>query len=71
MNLTSRLILVVAMLAAALPTPSAALEEKSLATYSREIWTTRVGNVGRNNGPQYPGARSTPNWAFSGGLSSM
>jgi outer membrane protein assembly factor BamB len=25
-----------------------------------EIWTTRVGNVGRNNGPQYPGARSTP-----------
>jgi outer membrane protein assembly factor BamB len=25
-----------------------------------EIWTTRLGNVGRNQGPQYPGARSTP-----------
>lgn len=25
-----------------------------------EIWTTRVGKVGPNRGPQYPGARSTP-----------
>ena len=25
-----------------------------------EVWTTQVGNVGRNQGPQYPGARSTP-----------
>lgn len=25
-----------------------------------EIWTMRVGNVGANTGPQYPGARSTP-----------
>ena len=26
----------------------------------REIWSTRVGKVGPNRGPQYPGARSTP-----------
>lgn len=26
----------------------------------RELWTTRVGEVGENRGPQYPGARSTP-----------
>jgi outer membrane protein assembly factor BamB len=26
----------------------------------KEIWTTRLGNVGPNRGPQYPGARSTP-----------
>jgi outer membrane protein assembly factor BamB len=25
-----------------------------------EAWATRVGKVGRNKGPQYPGARSTP-----------
>ncbi len=25
-----------------------------------EIWATRVGKVGANTGPQYPGARSTP-----------
>jgi outer membrane protein assembly factor BamB len=25
-----------------------------------EAWATRVGKVGRNQGPQYPGARSTP-----------
>lgn len=25
-----------------------------------EIWTTRLGAVGRNQGPQYPGSRSTP-----------
>src|SRR5690606_30632245 len=24
------------------------------------IWATRLGNSGRNEGPQYPGARSTP-----------
>src|SRR5690606_29918554 len=24
------------------------------------VWRTRVGNVGANQGPQYPGARSTP-----------
>jgi diguanylate cyclase (GGDEF)-like protein len=43
MNLTTRLILALVTLAAALPTPSMALEEKSLATYSREVWTTRDG----------------------------
>jgi outer membrane protein assembly factor BamB len=26
----------------------------------REIWSTRIGKVGPNEGPQYPGARSTP-----------
>ena len=25
-----------------------------------ELWSTRVGEVGENTGPQYPGARSTP-----------
>jgi len=27
---------------------------------ARRIWRTRIGNVGPNGGPQYPGARSTP-----------
>ena len=26
----------------------------------QQIWATRVGNVGPNQGPQYPGSRSTP-----------
>jgi len=26
----------------------------------KEIWSTRIGNVGKNDGPQYPGSRSTP-----------
>jgi outer membrane protein assembly factor BamB len=26
----------------------------------KEIWSTRLGNVGPNKGPNYPGARSTP-----------
>jgi outer membrane protein assembly factor BamB len=26
----------------------------------KEIWSTRLGNVGPNRGPQYPAARSTP-----------
>jgi outer membrane protein assembly factor BamB len=26
----------------------------------KRIWSTRLGKVGLNNGPQYPGARSTP-----------
>jgi len=26
----------------------------------KEIWNTRIGNVGKNQGPQYPGSRSTP-----------
>jgi outer membrane protein assembly factor BamB len=26
----------------------------------KPVWTTRVGKVGANRGPQYPGARSTP-----------
>ena len=26
----------------------------------QQIWSTRLGKVGPNNGPQYPGARSTP-----------
>ena len=30
------------------------------ASDGREIWSTRVGKVGPNRGPQYPGARSTP-----------
>jgi outer membrane protein assembly factor BamB len=25
-----------------------------------EVWATRIGKVGRNRGPQYPGTRSTP-----------
>jgi outer membrane protein assembly factor BamB len=27
---------------------------------AKQIWRTRIGNVGPNQGPQYPGARSTP-----------
>jgi outer membrane protein assembly factor BamB len=26
----------------------------------KEIWKTKIGKVGQNKGPQYPGARSTP-----------
>jgi outer membrane protein assembly factor BamB len=26
----------------------------------RQLWETRIGNVGPNKGPQYPGSRSTP-----------
>lgn len=26
----------------------------------KQLWSTRIGGVGKNNGPQYPGARSTP-----------
>src|SRR4051812_3849392 len=26
----------------------------------KQVWSTRLGNVGPNKGPQYPGARSTP-----------
>jgi outer membrane protein assembly factor BamB len=26
----------------------------------KEMWSTRIGNVGKNDGPQYPGSRSTP-----------
>ncbi|HUE73973.1 MAG TPA: PQQ-binding-like beta-propeller repeat protein [Pirellulaceae bacterium] len=26
----------------------------------KEIWSVRIGNVGKNEGPQYPGSRSTP-----------
>jgi outer membrane protein assembly factor BamB len=26
----------------------------------KEIWSVRIGNVGKNDGPQYPGSRSTP-----------
>jgi outer membrane protein assembly factor BamB len=26
----------------------------------RQLWSTRIGKVGRNEGPQYPGSRSTP-----------
>jgi outer membrane protein assembly factor BamB len=26
----------------------------------KQLWTVRIGNVGPNQGPQYPGARSTP-----------
>lgn len=26
----------------------------------KELWRTRIGNVGPNKGPQYPGSRSTP-----------
>ena len=34
----------------------AALDEKSGA----DVWATKVGGVGKNKGPQYPGTRSTP-----------
>ncbi len=27
---------------------------------AKQLWRTRLGNVGRNLGPQYPGSRSTP-----------
>jgi outer membrane protein assembly factor BamB len=30
------------------------------ASDGKEIWRQRIGNVGVNKGPQYPGARSTP-----------
>lgn len=30
------------------------------ATDGSEIWQTRIGNSGKNTGPQYPGARGTP-----------
>jgi outer membrane protein assembly factor BamB len=33
-----------------------ALDEKS----GREVWSVRIGKVGRNLGPQYPGTRATP-----------
>src|SRR5690606_2399050 len=33
-----------------------ALEEGS----GRELWATKIGKVGANRGPQYPGSRSTP-----------
>ncbi|HXT59620.1 MAG TPA: PQQ-binding-like beta-propeller repeat protein [Pirellulales bacterium] len=26
----------------------------------KQVWSTRVGGVGKNKGPQYPGSRSTP-----------
>ena len=26
----------------------------------QQLWTVRIGNVGKNDGPQYPGSRSTP-----------
>jgi outer membrane protein assembly factor BamB len=26
----------------------------------KQLWSTRIGGVGKNNGPQYPGSRSTP-----------
>jgi outer membrane protein assembly factor BamB len=29
-------------------------------TDGQELWQTRIGNVGKNTGPQYPGSRSTP-----------
>lgn len=32
----------------------------------RQVWATRIGKVGPNNGPQYPGSRSTP--TFDGEL---
>jgi outer membrane protein assembly factor BamB len=32
-----------------------ALEE----TTGKEIWSTKIGNVGKNQGPQYPGTRAT------------
>ena len=33
-----------------------ALDERS----GEQIWSARIGNVGKNRGPQYPGTRSTP-----------
>lgn len=33
-----------------------ALDEKS----GKELWSARIGGVGKNKGPQYPGTRSTP-----------
>ncbi len=30
------------------------------ASDGKQLWSTRMGTIGRNNGPQYPGARSTP-----------
>jgi outer membrane protein assembly factor BamB len=33
-----------------------ALEEKD----GKQVWSTAIGGVGKNLGPQYPGARSTP-----------
>ncbi len=30
------------------------------ATDGKEVWRSRIGNVGVNKGPQYPGSRSTP-----------
>ena len=29
-------------------------------TDGKQLWSTRIGSVGKNNGPQYPGTRSTP-----------
>ena len=29
-------------------------------TTGQEIWSTKIGNVGKNEGPQYPGTRATP-----------
>src|SRR6516225_10238346 len=33
-----------------------ALDEKT----GKQIWSTNIGKVGKNRGPQYPGARGTP-----------
>ena len=33
-----------------------ALDEKT----GQEIWSTNIGNIGKNQGPQYPGTRATP-----------
>ena len=33
-----------------------ALEEKS----GKKLWSTKIGQVGKNKGPQYPGTRATP-----------
>jgi len=33
-----------------------ALDEKT----GKQVWRTRIGKVGKNEGPQYPGRRSTP-----------
>jgi outer membrane protein assembly factor BamB len=33
-----------------------ALDEKT----GKQLWTTAIGKVGKNQGPQYPGTRSTP-----------
>src|SRR5437016_1326708 len=32
------------------------LDEKT----GKEVWTAPIGTVGKNEGPQYPGTRSTP-----------